>query len=244
LRFPVLLPALEGGLAGGGIISFNSQTSLSFDITLPRLQTSATMTAPTAGYRFFVVLPALMMSHGLAGRVLLPALRASARFSVPLLAGQAVQYRGWAMNLQNNAVTEFAGFDFRAMGFAYNQHYGVGMDGGLYRMGGDKDVDRPIAWAWESGLGDLGMNAQKGLLALYVDGLFENTATFSIQTDNARRIYGHRAKGDVANHLTHRVPLGRGVRTRNFAIGMADEAGGYLELDKITPEYVITSMNL
>jgi hypothetical protein len=242
-RFTALLPALEGAAGGAMGIGLGSK-AWTFDIQLPRLKASAQFTTAPAGYRFFVVLPALAMVHGLAGDVLLPALRVSARFSTPLLPGQSVTYRGWAMNLQNMAVTEFDGFEFRAMAFAYNHHYGVGMDGGLYRMGGDRDDGRPIKWAWESGLGDFGSPAQKGVLALYVDGLFANTATFLLVTDDARRVYGHRAKGNVYNHQPHRVPLGKAVRTRNIGLGMADEEGGYLELDKITPEYVITSRNI
>jgi hypothetical protein len=42
----------------------------------------------------------------------------------------------------------------------------------------------------------------------------------------------------------HRIPLGRGVRTDDMAFGMANPHGGYLELDKVTPEYVIIPRNL
>jgi hypothetical protein len=243
-RWAITLPALTGGGVGGSIGGFLGSNSLRFNIRLPRLKASAAFTTRKAGYRFYVVLPALAAVHGLAGAILLPRLRASARFSAPRLPGVVEARGGWAMNLQNNAVTEFEGFEFRAMGFAYNQHYGIGMDGGLYRMGGDNDAGQPIKWAWESGLADFGVNAMKGLMALYVDGLFGNSAVFSIQADAARRTYGHRARGDVYNHQPHRIPLGKGVRTRNIAIGMADEDGGYLELDKITPEYIVTTRNV
>jgi hypothetical protein len=254
-RFHVTLPMLTSPqdgpsnvdahgcpICGGDVL-----TNLSIHVKLPKLKAHGEFTAPVTGLRAFVVLPALAMSHGLAGAVLLPSLRASARLSWTtdaLGAPATALRRGWAMNLQNIAVTEFSGFEFRAMGRAYDQHFAVGLDGGLYRMGGDTDDGAPIAWAWESGLADFGMAAQKGLLALYVDGHFANSAVFSIQSDVARRIYGHRAKGYLFNHQPHRIPLGRGVRTHGIGIGMADESGGYLELDRITPEYTITSRNI
>ena len=233
------LPMLQA--TGTGAMHLLTSTSLSWNITLPALDASAGLSTRVAGYSFYVLLPALVATKHLSGSVLLPALRASARIS----RSQTTELRrGWAMNLQNNAVTEFNGFDFRAMGYAYNDHYGVGFDGSLYRMGGDNDAGQPISWAWESGLADFGMNAQKGLLALYIDGHFANSAVFTIQADTARRTYGHRAKGNIYNHQMHRVPLGKGVRTHSIGIGMADVDGGYLELDKITPEYVITQRNL
>src|SRR5580765_5673827 len=192
-----------------------------------------------------VVLPALRMdSNALEGDLQLPALWASGY--VPTLGGAAVETRiGYAMNLKTGAVTEFSNFPFRAMGRAYNMYWGVGLDGNLYQMGGDKDDTAPIDWEWQSGHADFGLPGLKGVLAVYIRAVFENGATLMFHTDDdATREYDHVAAGDYRNHKVHRIPLGRGVRTDNMAFGMANPQGGYLELDKVTPEYVIIPRNL
>jgi hypothetical protein len=223
---------------------FVQNLSWSIAYRLPKLKTNIEFSAPVGGYRFAILLPALAMARSLTGALRLPALRLSMRLSPALLEGSTPERRAWVMNLVTGAVTEFSNFEFRAMGRAFNTYFGIGLDGNLFSFGGDDDDGNPISWAWESGITDFGVNGQKGLLALYVDGLFENDAVFTVVADRTRRTYGHKARGDPFNHEPHRVPLGKGVRTRNVGIGMADESGGYLELDKITPEYVVTPRNL
>ena len=65
-----------------------------------------------------------------------------------------------------------------------------------------------------------------------------------MESDSAKRVYEHRFRGNPSNHMPHRVSFGMGVRSRNFAFGMYNPDGGYLELDKITPEYHIIPRNL
>lgn len=231
----LILPSLE--VVG----RITTDLRLSAALRLPFLRVSASIGAPTGVLRAFLVLPALQAVHGAHASILLPRLVVSAQISQPAAEQTRIAY---AMNLKTGGVTEFTNFAFRAIGRAYNRYWAVGMDGNLYRMGGDLDDTAPIAWEWESGIEDFGSPGQKGVSAVYVDAIFENGATLLLQTDDARRVYSHRAAGNYNNHRQHRIPLGKGVRSLNLGFGMANPKGGYLELDRLTPEYVIIPRNL
>lgn len=215
--------------------------SLSADIRLPRLQAHGSIGAPTGVLNGHVVLPAIQGGRSAHASILLPMLIVSAHVQNATTGETRIAY---AMNLKTGAVTEFTNFAFRAMGRAYNLYWGIGLDGNLYRFGGDLDDTLPIAWEWESGIEDFGSPGQKGVKAVYIDGVFENGATLLVQTDDARRVYSHRAAGNYKNHRQHRILTGKGVRSLNLGFGMANAKGGYLELDRITPEYVIIPRNL
>jgi hypothetical protein len=257
LDVAVLLPrlqvagsmALGGGLRGGAVLPMLLVSGRSYqeliltgDVRLPRLRAGGTIGAAENYARGYAILPMLVAGVQLVTAALtLPRLQAAGS----ILQGTSQQIRlGYAMNLSNGAVTTFSNFPFRAMVRAYDQYWAIGLDGNLYRLLGDLDDAMPIDWEFESGLADFGVMGQKGVMAAYVDGVFENGATLTLVTDGARRIYSHRAAGDYTNHMMHRISTGRGVRTHNIALGMANLKGGYLELDRITPEYVIIPRNL
>jgi len=244
----VLLPSLE--VAGRIVTDFRMRA----DVRLPKLRSAGLILTPDS------IDPQNPLGRRLQGHVVLPSLRGDlnrlwADLRLPKLrgGGQVVgpfadvveELRiGYAMNLKTGAVTEYSNYPFRAMARAYDKYWGIGLDGGLYRMSGDTDDTQPIAWEWLSGLNDFGMWGQKGVMAVYIRGVFENGATLTLETDNAMRVYDHTAAGDYKNQQVHRIPLGRGIRSDSLAFGMANPKGGYLELDKVTPEYKIIPRNL
>jgi hypothetical protein len=253
----VLLPRLQatgyttigGGLRGGAVLPMLLVSGRSYqeliltgDIRLPRLKAGGVIGAAENYAAGHLILPMLVAgTHLIHAALTLPRLRAAGS----ILSGVSQQTRlGYAMNISNAALTTFSNFPFRAMVRAYDQYWAIGLDGNLYRLVGDVDDAMPIDWEFESGLANFGVMGQKGVLAAYVDGVFENGATLTLVTDDARRVYSHRAAGNYANHMMHRITTGRGVRTHNIALGMANPKGGYLELDRITPEYVIIPRNL
>lgn len=209
-------------------------------ITLPGLDVIATAVAGLAPNIGYILLPALDSQYGLSGSLYLPGLRVAGRVARPVVEARTT----WVMNLSNNAVTQFDNFAFNSMAFAHGYYWGAGMDGGLWRMGGDLDDAEPIAWEWLSGLADFGMPSKKGLMALYLDGVIGSGVLITVLSDDATRVYDHVAAGDDTNHQPQRVSLGRGIRTRNIGVGMASTLGAYLELDSVTPEYIVTKRNL
>jgi hypothetical protein len=251
----VVLPALraQGQFVLANTIGGGTTTT---DIELPPLRISGHFSSPVPALFGYVILPALTTLGGstlnsTSSGIKLPALLTTARIVTDFDSPSFQTRRAWVMNLSNNAVTEYSRFEFRAFGRAFNQIYAIGIEGGLYLIGGDVDEAdlalgpaAKIDWEWSSGMTDFNVAQQKGMLAVYVDGLFEKGALFTLESDGAKRIYEHRFKGNPSNHMPHRVPFGRGVRSRNFALGMYNPDGGYLELDKITPEYHIIPRNL
>jgi hypothetical protein len=263
-HYAMALPSLKAhghvsGRSGGAavlpllVIAGRIVTDAALDgaARLPRLRVRAHLITPLTidpqnplgrTLQGHVVLPAIQRLKHAHGAVLLPLLRVSSR---TLLSTTEVAARiGYAMNIRTGGVTEFTNFPFRAMGRAFNRYWGVGMDGNLYQMGGDLDDVAPIDWEWLSGLNDFGAWGMKAAMAVYIRGVFENGAVVKFVTDDAVREYDHKAAGDYKNQKVHRVSLGRGVRTDSMAFGMYNPLGGYLELDKVTPEYRIIPRNL
>ncbi len=120
------------------------------------------------------------------------------------------------------------------------------MSGGLYLMGGDRDLTAPIPWSFETGISDLGTRGLKGLLGAYIDGIFERPIEFTVVADRGRYEYNHTVSVSTnqENHSTQRVSLGRGIRTSNVGFNVASKKGAYFEMHAITPEYVVSNRNL
>jgi hypothetical protein len=182
------------------------------------------------------ILPALMsLAGGSAdGTAFLPALRGRAI----AIDGTVAVRQTWVMNIENNAVTAYNNFEFKQFGRAFNHYWAAGIDGNLFKLGGDTDAGAPISWTFETGLSDLGSRALKGVLGIYLDGIYEHRLTFTLVTDRARYVYDHIVVGDPENHQTQRIPIGRGVRSVNIGLGLASVKGAYFECDSIMPEYV------
>jgi hypothetical protein len=188
------------------------------------------------------VLPALRSAAGSSIHIVLP------RLQVVGLASNAIAAnvpQGWAMNVANGAVTRFTNYPFRTFVRFENNYYGVGMSGGLYKIGGDLDVDKPIAWDFETGLDDLDNPAQKGILGVYVDGVIEKGAELTIITDTrARYTYTMYTRSHGDDYRPYRVECGRGIRTRNVGIAMSSTVGGYVEVNQIAPKFVISKRSV
>ena len=155
----------------------------------------------------------------------------------------------WAMNIENNAITEWNNVEFYQIARAFNNYWAVGIDGNLYQWGGDTDnllpmTSTPIAWSFQTGLSDLGSRGVKGLLGIYLDGIFEPNINFTLQTDRGEYTYTFKVRGNPEDHETQRISLGRGIRTANVGFGLSSVVGGYFELDTMTPEYVLSNRNL
>lgn len=214
-------------------------------IQLPKLR------GASAGHRLsdtasaIIVLPKLVMAQNVRNLpVYLPRLVVRAYATNNAVATAQC----WAMNITNKAVTQFTNYPFRAFVRWRDRYYGVGFNGGLYLLEGDKDATvtpaAPIPWAWETGLDDLDSAAMKGISAIYVEGTIEPGATVLVVDDyRNRRTYSMHAKAGF-NQATYRVITGKGIRTRNVGIGMASVVGGYMELTQISPELVVSKRNI
>jgi hypothetical protein len=160
-----------------------------------------------------------------------------------ITAGGAV-YQSWAMNVELAALTRFDNYPFKAIVRFKQAYYGIGFGGGLFKLEtGSLDNTANIPWGFETGSTDLDSPGIKGVLGVYVDGLIESAVSVGLVTDNKRTYsYLHVPNGDM-DHRPHRIPTGKGIRTRNVGVSVSGE-GGYVEIDAIQPEYVVSKRNL
>jgi hypothetical protein len=211
-------------------------------ILIPKLKVQGTghRSGETAGGN--IILPKLVMAQQIRGAaIVLPRLVVHAL----LTNGGLTTAQAWAMNVKNKAVTQFTNFPFRAFVRWRDHYYGVGMAGGLYLLEGDTDAGTPIPWEWETGLDDLGSNAQKGISGLYIEGAIEAGATVTVVNDKKQRYtYALHTSGAGSDRRTYRVITGKGIRTRNIGIGMANPNGGYMEVNLVSPKLVVSKRNV
>jgi hypothetical protein len=146
----------------------------------------------------------------------------------------------WWVNPAGGAVTYYENYTFVDVMRLGDVYYGRTPDGALHVLGGDTDAGVAIPWEFQTGLNDHGHPGQKGLMAVYLDGLIYGDVEFEVHTDTGEvRTYAHTGSPD---HRPHRISIGRGIRTRNMALGMRGADG--FELDALTPELRFTYRNL
>lgn len=164
---------------------------------------------------------------------------------VGALPATAADFEAWVMNLRNGGVTHFTSYPFVQFTRQGNKTYAVGQDGNLYVLGGDTDNGAPIAWAFQTGLDELGTPAKKHVPYLYMQGLIDGVVEIQV-TDDRNRVFAYEydTKDRGAVHLTHRRKLGNGIRTVNLGFGMRSTKGAYIELDWLGPEITNTQRNI
>ena len=223
-----------------------AQESATAALTLPKVTGSGT------GFRWsevasaHLVLPKVISGESGHAMIVLPRIAA---VGIASNAGSVNTPVAWAMNIRTGAMTQFTNFPFRAFVCFQNKYYGIGLAGGLYLLDGDTDYaspdPTPIPWAFETGLNDMDNPAQKGVLGVYVDGVVEKGAELTVVTDTrARYAYTMYERSNHDDHRPYRVLTGRGIRTRNIGIAMSSTVGGYVEVDQIAPEYVISKRSI
>lgn len=231
-RGALLLPALRTA----GATSTAERGSLTG--ALPVLRVSGTISLTSLPLNGAITLPMLRSGPYMAGRVSLPMLLATGKFTI-----EAV-YEAWVLNVRNGGVTRWTNVPFTQIVQHGNQTLMVG-GGNLYLLGGNLDVAAPIEWSFETGLDDMGKPGLKHIPYLYLDGIIDGEVQITILDDRGREFayeYDTGARGAV--HQPHRRKLGNGIRTRNVGVRVNSTTGAYIELDALEPEATITQRSM
>lgn len=216
------------------------ETHASGAVRLPSVRAAGSGTLYSQSWRAAITLPSLRVCARAFGAILLPRITVSGSATN----GSVVVRRSWAMNVQNNAVTEFPAYFFVRFMRWNNRHYGIGANGGLYLLEGDNDAGVAIPWAWETGVEDFGSPAQKGVKGLYFSGYFAPGMDVTLVTDrNERRVYSTLAP-TTPDRRVYRVVTGKGVRTSVIGVGASSTKGGYFECERVAPKYDISGRNI
>lgn len=220
------LPMLvaSAGATVGGVASVAA--------TLPRL------VAGLAGSRGNTVsmsatLPALRVVNSGVLRATLPAL-------VGMASGYTVvayTYEAYSINLkktrkdQPTEVTRYTNYPFTQILRYRNAYYGVAADG-LYLLGGDTDAGAAIASDWCTHMTDFGSIKLKTPEALYVGGRIGPTATATaVVGEKGDQVYSYATPRTGAQN--YRIKLGKGLKSRYYGFGLADPAGGAMDIDTL-----------
>lgn len=127
-------------------------------------------------------------------------------------------------------VTHYTNFPFTHVVRYQNSYYGVSSTG-LYLLEGTTDDGDPIEWAVQTAMEDFGSPRRKTVDSVYIEGRLGSATTVSLQSgEKTPNTYSHTTpRGATAQN--HRQKLGRGVKERYHALGLAGD--GEFELDAV-----------
>lgn len=130
------------------------------------------------------------------------------------------------------AVSHYTSYPFTQIIRHNNIYYGVAMDG-LYQLGGDTDDGAAIPWAIKTGLDDFKNKQLKRISSLYVNGRIATGVTVDVVVGEAEEDVYTYTTVRGRNAQNHNVPVGKGLRSRYYGLGIRDAAGRNSEIDGI-----------
>lgn len=127
-------------------------------------------------------------------------------------------------------VTHYTNFPFTHVVRYQNSYYGMNSTG-LYLLEGTTDDGDPIEWSVQTAMEDFGSPRRKTIDSVYIEGRLGAATTVSLQSgEKTPNTYSHTTpRGATAQN--HRQKLGRGVKERYHALGLAGD--GEFELDAV-----------
>ncbi len=204
-------------------------------VTLPLFEATLGATQQSYGGAD-ITLPALSM--GVSGRAALslPGLQLTAIGSATITA----TYEAYALNLnhppavrgehQVDEMTRYTNFPFTQVVRYKNSYYGVAA-GALYLLEGTTDDATPIPFAVQTAKTDFGVVEKKTLTEAYFGGRLGPAETISLVVgESGTETYSYTTpRGATAQN--YRQVLGKGVKARYYALGVAGD--GIFELDTL-----------
>jgi hypothetical protein len=160
-------------------------------------------------------------------------------------------YEAYAVNLLNSieglgrgevpikTVTRYTNFPFTQIVRMGEDYFGIGADG-IFLLGGNLDDTAPINWKFQMTTNDFGSAQLKRPQSLYIDGRIEKETIVTLvvgekETDS----YSYQTvRGQNAQN--YRVPVGKGLRSRYYSIGLSDPAGNYIEVSGL--EFLLSDL--
>jgi hypothetical protein len=145
--------------------------------------------------------------------------------------------QGWVMNTEGaQPISEYDNFEFNALTSFKKEFYGTA-DGGLYRMGGDVDVNAPITAELSSLMLDLGSSRQKRIRSAYLGYTASDELVLKVRAVSDGQLSEHWYKArEVASAEAPRagyVRVGQGLRSRYWQFELTNVNGGDFEIDHL-----------
>jgi len=172
-----------------------------------------------------------MASHSTAVSITLPAMKmaVSSRTADGLPA-----FSGWALNIENSAVTEYTGLSFNSMAVFNGIELAASSDG-ISTLGGDRDNTYAINAEALTSATDFDSHFMKRVRDMYIGLRADGPIVIETVTgENIIRTYPVDRVVDGIHE--QRVKLRRGVKSRYWQFGVKNVDGAYFEIDRMTIE--------
>ncbi|MHB8890293.1 MAG: hypothetical protein ACYC46_15890 [Acidobacteriaceae bacterium] len=152
-------------------------------------------------------------------------------FGIGYIASNGI-WTGWTLNATNQAVSNYAGWDFNSFTKFRGQYLGASNTQGIASLGGAQDGTAAITATLQSAVTDFGNSFLKRVKMAYIGMNANGTATFSTTTDdNVERVY--QLVPDAPGLHTERVQLARGVMSRYWTFTL-QAVGADFRVDEIS----------
>jgi len=224
-----IIPRL--GVSGTGIGGTFASGSVSIGLTVAGQGFIGQTASGVAALPAFTATATAIFSTTAAGSVFLPALRIDT--GLRAVDGGAI-FSGWALNMEGNLLTEYAGYPFNSMG-TFNGRTLAATSAGIVELTGGLDGIYTIDAQATTSQADFDSHFMKRIRDAYVGLRADGGVIFKTITDeNVIRQY---PLSRVRNGLhEQRVKLSRGVKSRYWQFGIENVDGAFFELDNITIE--------
>ena len=146
-------------------------------------------------------------------------------------------YEAYALNLKhadpqaNDELTRYTNFPFTHIVRYQNSYYGANTTG-LYLLEGTTDDGTAIPWEFKTATTDADTPQMKTVEMVYFGGRMAPESTVSITVGEGTPVTYDYTTPRGATAQNYRQPLGRGLKSRYFAIGASGD--GELALDTLT----------
>ncbi len=140
-------------------------------------------------------------------------------------------YGATVMNVSNYAVTEYASFPIKSIGYMNDHYYGVLSDG-VYLLEGDKDVSTNIDAEIETGPVDFAEKVTTYPREAWIVYRSDGKVILRIREDE-QTVYEKEIAFTNERLREERAKFGRGLRDQFYAFGFKNKEGADFDLDSI-----------
>ena len=139
-------------------------------------------------------------------------------------------YTAWVLNRKTGAISRYPAYTFDFICRLRNSNYVVS-NGGIYRIGGEYDIDQPIDAGFSLPSTDLGVSSQKISPRLYLQGELDGQFAVTTMADNLDPV---RSVSIIRPGIGyHRCKLPRGIRGTHLEFDVDNVSGADFEIEQV-----------
>lgn len=134
----------------------------------------------------------------------------------------------WAINIEYNGSTSYAGYDFNSFAKIGDRYYGAKSDG-IHELDGETDNGKPINASWTPGKLNFGNSLRKTVQNCYMG--IASTGTMKLKIEAEGGTYAYSVRSFDVNMQTQRFTMGKGLRTNYVSPTFYNVAGADFSID-------------